>query len=226
MRSGSFSLNNDDGAYPFELWDAPTPGNFCCTPSSRSNLSLSNANPMTPVEYPASQSNTLQTDKLLLLQFGDWVEGRVYDEDPPTCIHYWIEWKVTLNNRTVVKDTEQDLVLAPGFYWRLFLQPKLKELLCCKYPHRSIVSDDTSVVVSVTRLQDKLTRRFDQTSIDWPAIEKQLFEWGDHFLAGKRMKLIILFNYIEDSQGSTASRRMTDKRGTSSATQGMLQNLD
>lgn len=170
--------------------------------------------------------NPSQIDKLPLLQFGDWVEGKAYDEDPPSCIHYWIEWKVTLNNKTVVKDTEQDLVLASGFYWRLFLQPKLKELLCRKYPHKSIICDDTSIVVSVTRHQDKLTRRFDQTNIDWPAIEKQLFEWGPLFLAGKKMKLIISFNYIDNSQSSTSSRRTTDKRDTSSATQGMLQNLE
>lgn len=225
MRSHSISFNNNDGAFPFESWRwdespqyAPTPGNFGHTPSSPSNLSLINVNPTASAEYPVSQSNDSQIDKLPLLQFGDWVEGKAYDEDPPSCIHYWIEWKVTLNNKTVVKDTEQDLVLAPGFYWRLFLRPKLKELLCRKYPHKSIICDDTSIVVSVTRHQDKLTRRFDQTNIDWPAIEKQFFEWGHLFLAGKKMKLIISFNYTDNSQSSTSSRRTTDKRDTSSAT--------
>lgn len=128
MRSHSISFNNNDGAFPFELWRwdeppqyAPTPGNFSHTPSLPSNLSLINVNPTASIEYPISQSNNSQIDKLPLLQFGDWVEGKAYDEDPPSCIHYWIEWKVTLNNKIVIKDTEQDLVLAPGFYWRLFL---------------------------------------------------------------------------------------------------------
>lgn len=40
------------------------------------------------------------------------------------------------------------------------------------------------------------------------------------------MKLIISFNYIDNSQSSTSSCRTTDKQDTSSATQGMLQNLE
>ncbi|KAL4763395.1 uncharacterized protein BDW70DRAFT_148555 [Aspergillus foveolatus] len=154
----------------------PTPGNFGHTPSSPSKLSLINANPPSPLQDPAPHSN--------------WVEGKVYNKDPPTCIHYWIEWKVTLNTRTVIKDTEQNLVLAPGFYWRLFLQPKLREKLCHKFPHRKIILDDTSIVMSVSWL-DKVDRQFSKSDINWPEIEKQLSEWGSHFLAGKRLKLII-----------------------------------
>lgn len=66
-------------------------------------------------------------------------------------IHYLIEWKVTLNNRTVAKDFEQVPVLASRFHWRLFLQPKLKELLVRKYPHRKLELNDTTVVVFATR---------------------------------------------------------------------------
>ncbi|KAI7970541.1 hypothetical protein EIK77_000324 [Talaromyces pinophilus] len=228
MVPSSFSGHDGDSAYQYDQiqpWDesslyAPTPGNFGRTPASPSDPSLFNANDTTPVD----RSNVSHSSKLPLLQFGDWDEGKAYDEDPPSCIHYWIEWKVTLNKRTVAKDTEQNLVLAPGYYWRLFLQPKLKELLSRKYPHKHLSSDDTSIVVLVTRHQDKLTRLFDQTNIDWPVVEKQLLDWGDLFLAGKRMKLIISFNYIEDSQA--ASRKATDKRGPSSATQGMLQDYE
>ncbi|KAL2782501.1 hypothetical protein BJX66DRAFT_345772 [Aspergillus keveii] len=123
MRSNSFSpLQEDDGSQA-ERWQwhgspqyAPTPGNFGHTPSSPSHLSFIGTSPTTPAELPPPHPNPSRTDKLPLLQYRDWVEGKAYDEDPPTCIHYWIEWKVTLNNRTVVKDTEQDLVLAPRFY--------------------------------------------------------------------------------------------------------------
>ncbi|KAJ5986554.1 hypothetical protein N7451_010919 [Penicillium sp. IBT 35674x] len=233
MRSSPF-ISHDD--YDVEqndqlnLWSdasqyAPTPGNFDRSPTSPSNISYTNIDPPSPIDYASQLKTVSQKDSLPLLQFGDWEEGRTYDEDPPSCIHYLIEWKVTLNNRTVAKDTEQDLVLAPRFHWRLFLQPKLKELLIRKYPQRKLKSDDTSVVVSATR-QRGLSLRFDGTDIDWPSIEKQLFDWGDLFLAGKKLRLVISFNYIEDPQGSTISRRTTDKRGASSATQRMLEERD
>jgi hypothetical protein len=47
-------------------------------------------------------------------QPSSWNNEKTYDEDPPTYIHYTIEWKVTVNNRMVSKDTEQNVVLAPA----------------------------------------------------------------------------------------------------------------
>ena len=110
-----------------------------------------------------------QAENLGFCSFSDWDEGNLYDEDPPTYIHYSIEWKVTVNNRMVSKDTEPDVVVAPASYWRLILKPKLKKLLCKKLAkNRPIKSEDTNVVVSVTeRSQRDLTKRFDDTDIDW-----------------------------------------------------------
>jgi hypothetical protein len=56
-----------------------------------------------------------------LLYIDEWDEEKIYNEEPPSCIHYSIEWKVTINNKPISKDTEQNLVLAPSFYWPLIL---------------------------------------------------------------------------------------------------------
>jgi hypothetical protein len=54
----------------------------------------------------------LSRAKLELLDWFEWDRTKAYDERPPTCLHSSIVWKVTLNNKLICKDTEQDLVLA------------------------------------------------------------------------------------------------------------------
>ena len=108
------------------------------------------------------QSRQTQADELKLCQLPNWDSKRTYDDDPPVYIHYSIEWKVTVNNRAIMRpDTEQDIVLAPAAYWQHFLQPKLEDFL------RSVRSEDTNVVVSVIdRKERDLTKQFDDTTID------------------------------------------------------------
>jgi hypothetical protein len=73
---------------------------------------------------------------------------------------------MTVNNRAIMlKDTEQDIVLAPSAHWQHVLGPKLKDSV--RKQKRSLKSDFTSVVVSVTqRKEPDLTKVFPQTSID------------------------------------------------------------
>lgn len=92
---------------------APTPGNFDRerTPSIFS---------LSPDRVPDERSSPLHQHLLNQLDFLQ-VNGRgnrgANDEQPPNCIRYLVEWKVTLNNRVMKKDTEQNLVLKPGSYW-------------------------------------------------------------------------------------------------------------
>jgi hypothetical protein len=67
-------------------------------------------------DVSSQQTAYLQSNKLQLLYRDEWDEDNTYDEDPLSCIHYSIEWKVTLNGKLISKDTEQNLVLAPTFY--------------------------------------------------------------------------------------------------------------
>jgi hypothetical protein len=168
---------------------------------------LRTVNEEIPSEGPHREQQPLQPDKLALVQLNSWDQEKTYDEDPPSCIHYSIEWRVTLNSKVVSKDTEQDLVLAPASYWQLFLQPKLGKLLRKKLPQNKCVrSDDTNVVVSVAdRSQRDLTKRFDDTEIEWSIVEKQLVVWGELFRAGKKLRVDLSFNYVETGQQAARS---------------------
>ncbi|PCG88159.1 Hypothetical protein PENO1_111800 [Penicillium occitanis (nom. inval.)] len=198
-----------------QLWNAPTPG-FPGTPRSPSNFSYVSSRYGPHGGY--STPSHVQA-RLPLLGLDDWEEGRVYDEQPPVCIHYSIEWKLALNKRFVTRDTEQNLVLAPSAYWITFLKPKLERLIAQKFSRdQRVRPDDTEMIIAINdRSEHNLTKRFEKTEIDWSLVEDQLMKWGDLFRAGKKLRLIITFYYLGDNQsrlkkggkrGSSATQRM------------------
>jgi hypothetical protein len=81
---------------------------------------------------------------------------------------------VSVNNKVISRDTEQDLVLAPTAYWHLCFKPKLDKVLRGKVAqNRYIRCDDTTVITSVAhRSKRDLTKRFDNIDIDWSVVEK------------------------------------------------------
>jgi hypothetical protein len=127
--------------------------------------------PWDPFEF-SSQQNT-QANKLELCRYADWDPDRAYDEDPPIYIHYSIEWKIAVKNRAITLiDREQDLVLEPAAYWEHFFEAKLNDALL--RTKRRLSSKDIRVVVSATKHSERLMKRFDDTSVNWAVIQKQL----------------------------------------------------
>lgn len=184
-----------------------------------------------PGWIPDEHSDTSQppqTDRLGFIQLEAWNRRRAYDEQPPICIHYLIEWKVTLNNRTVRRVTEPDLVIAPSACWQNFLEEKVEQVKRRKeFQNRRVRLDDTFIVASVLqdRSQYDLYQQFYGFDIDWTVIEKQFLMWDDLFLKGKKLKLGISISYIGDDNDPSPSRK-GDKRGTRSVTKTMLAERD
>ncbi|KAH6653579.1 hypothetical protein BKA67DRAFT_503644, partial [Truncatella angustata] len=136
---------------------------------------------------------------LPLLTLADWREDHIYDERPPICVHYSLEWKLTVNGRSRTKDMEQDVVLAPSAIWMRALRPNLQKIVDTKLSsNKTYRAAETSVTVHVSdRAERDLTKRFDGLDIDWAVLENQLVAWSRLFRAGKRLRLTMEFKYIE-----------------------------
>ena len=183
----------------------------------------------TPNETPRSLSHTPSESRLTFLQEADWDPEKIYDDDEyPSCLRYSIEWKVTMNGKAISRDTEPEVLVAPGCFWRRILQARLEELLRTKFAaNRAMRSDDTTVTVSVTqRSQRDLVKRFPQTKINWPIVEKKLHTWSRYFQDGKELHLKLSFNYVDMTSATGRFAKKHDKRGAVSATRLMLAQRD
>lgn len=188
----SYSSHHDDNIspQPYEPCEstplyAPTPGYLTET--------------TTPRIYSPCPSHTFiepresQSDRLHFIPSTLWNEKKTYNEQPPVYIHYLIEWKVTLNNRTVKRVTEPNLVVAPSTYWEKSLKKKVKSVENRKTftTTRGARLEDTTIMASVLKdSSQNFHQNFEGTDIDWTMTEEQLLMWEGLFRRGKHLNLM------------------------------------
>lgn len=126
-------------------------------------------------------------------------------EMPPSCIHYIMEWKLTLNRRIIAKQTEYDLVVAPSDFWDEELSSKIADIV--KSTGKSCEADATTIAISVNdRAEHDSTKRFIKLEIDWSIVEKQLQAWSHLLRIGKKLRINVSFNFMESSKAGLAER--------------------
>lgn len=122
----------------------------------------------------------------------------------------------------MVKDTKQDLAHPPRSYWEQIIEEAGNTLRRKIARGRRVRLDDTDFVLSVNS-QRNIDKHYGSTNVDWNEVEKQLLEWAYLFRRGKRIRLQISINHMEDN-GPLLSG--TNKRGKSSVTTRMLADRD
>ncbi|CEF85343.1 unnamed protein product [Fusarium graminearum] len=104
---------------------------------------------------------------LPFLPLTEWDPDQRYDDQPPSYIHYALEWKMTLLSLLGDVSIVQDIALAPGDFWDHTLRPELERLVEKTRSNEPCKADATTITMSVTdRSERDITKRFDELMID------------------------------------------------------------
>ncbi|KAH6871327.1 hypothetical protein B0T10DRAFT_523109 [Thelonectria olida] len=158
-----------------------------------------------------SQSQRRPAQSVLpFVPYDDWVPDQSYIEHPPSCIRYVLEWKFTFNNRSIAKQTEEGLVVAPSDFWDEELSAKIEEI--AKSTSKPCRADSTTVVMSVNdRSEPDITKRFNKLQIDWSIVERQLQAWSPLLRIGKRLKINVAFKYVESGKTAATAAQLAER---------------
>lgn len=148
-----------------------------------------------------------------------------HDEEQPP---YTVEWKVKLKNRILWASTKKDVTIPPADLWQHTLKSQLDEVLCTKVPHNWCVKpEDTKVVVTVNKhAENDLVLGFNGLKVEWSIVNDQLRQWKELVLAGKTLRVILTFTYVETGSKSNTLVIQGNKRGAVSTTDRMLGDRD
>ncbi|KAK0761665.1 hypothetical protein N5P37_005647 [Trichoderma harzianum] len=175
------------------------------------------SNSASPIGQSQQRSHS---PSLPLLQLSDWDEDLLYDEFPPTCIHYSIEWDLRLNTgKRLMKlmynpELEQDLVLAPGAYWDKSWKKKLEDRLKKKTPATKCYEpEEANFVISVSdRAETNFSKSYPDFDINWKEVEKQLQIWSPLFRGGRKLHIKVVFVYKPSVPSASMSTRSSTRR--------------
>ncbi|RDL36560.1 Uncharacterized protein BP5553_05912 [Venustampulla echinocandica] len=182
-----------------------------------------------PVAQPASQAaervDEPRGDHVLpLLRLSSWNVDKQYDKNNPVYIHYDFRWKISqrenIRARHVCSDTDPDLVLAPGDFWKVDFQARLESLLQDedKFPGDTYTCEETIIEISVERSRQRsLSKRFKKLEINWQIVDEHLEGLGDLFSKGRKITFSIEFVYKEITSNSTTPKGKKKKKSATEA---------
>ncbi|KAF6833354.1 hypothetical protein CPLU01_05548 [Colletotrichum plurivorum] len=128
-----------------------------------------------------------------------------HNELQGTHVPYVVEWKLTANNRTITKDSEHNITIAPQEFWERQLKEQVQEVLSRKLPpQKTFRPVDSDVVVSVT----------DRSQRDFSHLTR----------VGKKLRIDVSFNFVLSRQETPSAGRT--KCGRRSVSDQMLSDRD
>ncbi|KAK4097376.1 hypothetical protein N658DRAFT_291647 [Parathielavia hyrcaniae] len=194
-------MDSDDSATDWSSGDEPQ--------RKHRNVASSPSQPIRGARPPQRSGLRPARKTLPLVPYKDWVPGQSYEEHSPVCMHYIMEWKLTLNKKTAAKQTEDNLVVAPSDFWNEELASKIADIV--QSTGKSYKADATTIAISVNdRSERDITKHFKELQIDWPVVEKQHQGWSHLLRIGKTVRVNVSFNYMESGKtGRTAGRGAT-----------------
>lgn len=191
-----------------------------------------------PVAQPASQA-TERVDEpggdhiLPLLRLSGWNVNKHYNKNNPVYIHYNFRQKISqrenIRARYICSDTNPDLVLAPGDFWKIDFQARLESLLQDKdkFPGDTYMCEETIIEISVKRSRQRgLSKRFKKLEINWQIVDEHLEGLGDLFSKGRKITFSIEFVYKEVTGDSTTAKGKKKKKKSATEAQKLQRTAD
>lgn len=171
---------------------------------------------------PVSRSSPPSSGYALpLLQASEWDEQATYNENPPSCVHYDLTWKISLNKGTTrltnltESRTENNLVLAPGAFWKRTLKDTVQQVLERKTPAgKKYTIEETKIKVSTDQRgrSNLFSKVYDLMDILWDDVERELEKASDVLLSDKRILVDITVVYKDATPTGAGPGRGAGRR--------------